>query len=50
MTHVLVVTTPFGDFERGQVISDPQVISVLLADHHDKVVRVVAAPVIAAKE
>ena len=31
----LVVVNDFGDFSRGDIITDPAVISDLLAAHHD---------------
>jgi hypothetical protein len=50
MSFHLVVTSPIGELERGRIITDPQVIERLLADHHDKVVRVAAPAPVSNKE
>ena len=42
MLYHLIVTTPFADYDRGTLITDPDVITAVETDHHDKVVRVAA--------
>jgi len=42
MNYHLIVTTPWGDYQRGERITDPAKVQAILAEHHDKVVRVAA--------
>jgi hypothetical protein len=44
MTHHLVVTRPFLDFARGDIIADVAKISDILSNEHKKFVIKVALP------
>jgi hypothetical protein len=49
MNH-LIVTVPFLDYEKGQLITDPKLVKSLLDEHHDKVVQVAPVAAVGAKE
>ena len=40
MAHALVVTQAFGDFAKGSVIEDPELVAAVGASHPAHVVRV----------
>jgi hypothetical protein len=44
MTHHLVVTRPFLDFVRGDIIAETAIISDILSNEHKKFVIKVALP------
>lgn len=45
MSKHLVVTNAFGDFQRGDTITDPEQVAEILANHNGGNVVPVAAPV-----
>ena len=40
----LVVTRPFGEYKRGDRITDPKAVELALAEHRGSVVQVPAEP------
>ena len=51
MAHALVVTQAFGEYAKGSVIEDPELVAALGVSHPAHVVRVPAqAPIIPAED